>query len=165
MLEDATIERVYGWVFFAQTKEYIESRDISAIAIGSGGTLVEKQSGRCIEFGSAFSTETNLKIYEAGYLDHPDFDLLITEVSQIQEAVRLLDQLAISYVVPEVSNGTAWRIPKAYTQQQLSAKLSRLPCRLNVGSLYFKWQVVEEMKTSPALKFSLLPNDGSRNEI
>jgi hypothetical protein len=122
-------------------------------------------AGRCIEFGSAFSTDINLRIYEAGYLDHPDYDLVVTEVSQVDEAIRLLAMLEIRYVVPEVSNGTTWRIPKVYSHQQLRAKLSRLPCRLNVGYLYFKWQVLEHMKSSAAFRFSLVPNDGGRNEV
>jgi len=165
VLEDATVERSYGWLFFAQSKEYIETRDPAAMLFGSGGTLVEKHTGRCIDFVSAFSTDINLRIYEAGYLDHPDYDLVVTEVSQIDEAVRLLTRLALTYVVPEISSGTTWRIPKVYTQHQMHAKLSRLPCRLNVGNLYFRWQVLEHMKSSAALKFSLVPTEGSRNEV
>jgi hypothetical protein len=165
VLEDATVERSYGWLFFVQSKRYIETRDFKAKLIGSGGTLVEKHTGRCIDFGSAFSTDINLQIYEAGYLDHPDNDLVVTEVSQIDEAVRLLTRLNITYVVPEVSSGTTWRIPKVYTQHQISAKLSRLPCRLNLGGLYFRWEVLEQMKSSGALRFSLVPNDGARNEV
>jgi Immunity protein 35 len=165
VLEDATVERSYGWLFFAQSKEYIETRDPAAMLFGSGGILVEKHTGRCVDFVSAFSTDINLWIYEAGYLDHPDYDLVVTEVSQIDEAVRLLTRLALTYVAPEISSGTTWRIPKVYTQRQMHAKLSRLPCRLNVGGLYFRWQVLEHMKSSAALKFSLVPTEGGRNEV
>jgi hypothetical protein len=165
VLEDWTVERSYGWLFFAQSKRFIETRDFDEALVGSGGTLVEKHTGRCIDFVSAFSTEVNLQIYEAGYLDHPDYDLVVTEVSQMDEAIRLLTRLRIQYVVPEISCGTTWRIPQDYTHRQLHDKLSRLPCRLNLGGLYFRWEVVEQMKSSGALRFSLIPSEGACNEV
>lgn len=165
VLEDWTVERSYGWLFFAQTKRYVETRDPAAMVFGSGGTLVEKHTGRCIDFVSAFSTDINLRIYESGYLDHPDYDLVVTQVSQIDETVRLLTRLKLSYVVPEISGGTTWRIPKVYTERQIRAKLSRLPCRLNIGRLYFLWRAWEQIKDSAALKCSLVPNEGGRNEL
>lgn len=70
IVDKHTVEKDYGWVFFAQTKKYIRSEEITHIAIGFGGTLVEKTTGKIYKFGSVFSLEENLKIYELGYLKY-----------------------------------------------------------------------------------------------
>ena len=70
--ESSIIEKEYGWVFFPQSKLYLETGNWRDMLIGSGGDLVEKETGRIISFGSAYSIEKNLKIYE---LEHRNFDL------------------------------------------------------------------------------------------
>jgi hypothetical protein len=165
VLEDNIIEKEYGWVIFSQTKRYIETGDPTFMAVGSGGVLVEKHTGRLIEFGSAYPTEINLQIYEAGYLAYDDFDLVVTATSDSEEAVRLLCGLGITYVKPEIEGDTTWRIPKTFSVQQLRARLRHLPCRFNLGSAYFKWEALERMQASHSLQFELVPNEGLRNEI
>jgi len=165
ILEESTIEKDYGWIVFFQTKAYIRSRKFEDMAIGPGGILVEKQSGRTIEFGSAYSTETSLKIYEAGYLDCDDFDLVITEIANLEETLDFLSSLSIVYIKPEVESGITWRIPKSFTRAQLREKLATLPCRVNLGSLYFQWETLERMKTASSLRYELVANNGFRNEI
>jgi hypothetical protein len=164
VLEECVIEKDYGWVIFSQTKRYIETKNPALRTIGLGGILVEKNTGRLIKFGSAYSTETNLKIYEAGYFAHDDYDLVVTATSTPEEAVRLLDELRIAYVKPEIEGGTVWRTPKPYSTQQLRERLYHLPCRFNLGSLYFSWQALECMKASASLQFELVANTGFRNE-
>ena len=165
VLEDLIIEKEYGWVIFSQTKRYIETNDPTYMAVGSGGILVEKSTDRLIEFGSAYPTEVNLQIYEAGYLAHEDFDLVVIATSDPEEALQLLVGLGITYIKPEVEGGTTWRIPKFYSAQQLRDRLRHLPCRFNLGSVYFKWATLERMKASDSLQFELVANEGFRNEI
>ena len=165
VLEDNIVEKEYGWLIFSQTKRYIETGDPTFVAVGSGGVLVEKHTGRLIEFGSAYPTEINLQIYEAGYLACDDFDLVVIATSDSEEAVRLLYGLVFTYVKPEVDGETTWRRPKTFSVQQLRARLRPLPCRLNLGSAYFKGEELERMKTSDSLQFELVPNEGLRNEI
>jgi len=157
VLEEHVIEREYGWVIFSQAI----ARDV----FGSGGTLVEKKTGRLIHFGSAYPTEINLEIYEAGYFAYDAFDFVVTAISNLEKAIAFLGDLRISYVTPEVESGTTWRIPKEYSAQQLRDQVRNLPCRFYVGSLYFKWQVIERMKSSASFKFELKENRGFRNEI
>ena len=164
VMEEATIERPYGWLFFIQGKRFIETRDPRDRLAGSGGILVESDGGRCVELGSRYSTRINLKIYEAGYLDHDDFDLIIRAISNLDEAMELLRDLRIRFVTPEVAYGVTWRIPKQYSASQLHQRLLKLPCRFNLGSLYFRYEVLELMKNSACLKFELVPNTGFRNE-
>ena len=165
VLEDRIIEKEYGWVLFSQTKRHIETNDPTFMALGSGGILVEKNTGRLIEFGSAYPTEINLQIYEAGYLAHDDFDLVVIATSDSEEALQLLGGLGITYVKPEVEGGTTWRIPKSYSAQQLRERLRHIPCRFNLGSVYFKWEALERMKASDSLQFELVANAGFHNEI
>ncbi len=71
------------------------------MTFGSGGVLVEKRSGKTIHFGSAYSTDTNLKIYEARYLDHDNYDLVVAKITDFKKALELLNCLSIFYVKPE----------------------------------------------------------------
>ncbi len=80
------------------------------------------------------------------------------------EAEDLLYRLDIRYVRPEFGGETTWRIPKEYKVKEIRARLQQLPCRFNIGSLYFKWRHIERMQASRSLRFELLPNDGLRNE-
>jgi hypothetical protein len=164
-MENATIERHYGWVFFYQTKRFIETRDFFDGLIGSGGILVENNGGRCIEFGSGHSTEISLKIYEAGYLDHDDFDIVISAISNLDEALDLLLGLEIDFVKPEVAYGETWRIPTNYSPIQLRERLLKLPCRFRLGRLNRRYKALELLKKSSCLKYELAPNAGLRNEI
>ena len=165
VLEDRVLEKDYGWVIFTQTKQYIATGDPKSMAVGSGGTLVEKDTGKHIQFGSAYSTETNLQIYEAGYLEHDDFDLIVSEVSDLPATLQLLEGLRITYIRPEVEAGTTWRVPKQYSREQLRQRLSKVPCRFNLGGLYFKWKVLNKMNESRCMRFELVGNTGFRNEI
>jgi hypothetical protein len=165
VMDDRTIERHYGWLFFYQTKRFIETLDWRDGLIGSGGILVENHGGRCVEFGSGRSAELNLKIYEAGYLDHDDFDIVISAISNLEEAIDLLLGLDIVFVKPEVAYGETWRISTRYSPTQLGERLSKLPCRFNLGRLYRLYRALELMKNSCCLKYELVPNAGFRNEI
>jgi hypothetical protein len=165
VMEEATIERHYGWVFFYQTKRFIETRDPFEGLIGSGGILVENNGGRCFKFGSGHSTDISLKVYEAGYLDHDDFDIVITAISNLDEALDLLLGLMIVFVKPEVAHGETWRIPTNYSPIQLRERLLKLPCRFNLGRLSHRYRTLDLLKKSSCLKYELVPNAGLRNEI
>ena len=165
VLEDRVIEKEYGWVIFSQTKQYISTGDPTLMAVGSGGILVEKQTGKHIHLGSAYSTEVNLQIYEAGYLDHDDFDLIVYGISDMSKTLDLLNRLRITYVKPEVEAGATWRVPKQYSVDQLRQRVLRLPCRFNLGAVYFRWDVLNKMKAANCMKYELVGSGGFRNEI
>jgi len=165
VIENTIIEKDYGWLIFDQNKEYLKSRKPSLMSLGSGGTLVEKNTGRLIKFGSLYSTETHFKIYEAGYMTYENYDLIVIDVSNRGETVRLLEQLQITYIKPEIEGTTIWKIPKKYTSQELLNRINETPCRFNLGSLYFNWQHIEYMRKSNSLKFELQENTGFCNEI
>jgi len=157
VMETMTIDLDYGWVVFPQSKAYIRTRRDRDSLMGDGGVLVEKHSGRMIQFGSAYTTEENLKIYEAGYLDADDFDLVVSEVANMEDALDLLCRLEIVHVGRALDGIPASRLPKPLTRAQVRARLSRLPCRFNLGRLYFRWETLELMKRSSSMRYALVP--------
>lgn len=63
LIEDATIEKPYGWVFFYSSKRWLETNDISYALAGNGPFLVERATGSIIEFCSAYPVEASLRGY------------------------------------------------------------------------------------------------------
>ena len=165
VIVDNIIEREYGWVLFPQSKEYIQSGDPMSAFIGSGGVLVEKTTGKTYEFGSAYSIEENLKIYELGYFQYEDWDIEITKVNRENEAIDRLAKLDIRYVVPEEEHGVVWKIPQIYTKKQLKTKLRILPVKFNLGNVYFVWEELESFKKQNAFEYQLSENVGYKNDI
>lgn len=165
ILYDSIVEREYGWVIFWNTKQYIKTGDVRYCLAGPGGTLVEKETGRHIEFGSAYSLEKNLEIYEKGYLKYDDWDIIIKKIFDKSATINGLLGLRLTYVIPEEEHGTVWRIPQNYTDKQLRRKLAELPVRLNIGSLYFTFEVVEQLKVSKPCEFELIENEGHVNSV
>ena len=45
VMEEETIERPYGWLFFIETKRFIETRNYRDGLLSVGSILVEKNSG------------------------------------------------------------------------------------------------------------------------
>ena len=62
LIMDGIIEKPYGWYICFQSKKYLETGNFSDKLVGSGGFIVEKETGNLIEFGSAFPLEENFKI-------------------------------------------------------------------------------------------------------
>jgi hypothetical protein len=160
---DNIIEKEYGWVIFPQSKEYIGTKDPMFMAIGSGGVLVEKETGNTYEFGSAYSTDQNLRIYELGYFQYENWDIVITKVMNEGKTIERLSKLDISYFIPEDEHGTVWKIPQKYTNEQLKNKLKSLPVRFNLGNVYFRWEVLESFKEQNDFEYQLSVNTGYKN--
>lgn len=151
------IEKTYGWYFYSQTKEYIKSGDFRLLEIGSGGFLVEKEKGEVISFGSAYSREENFKIYEAG-LAYKSYDLTITKIRDVNLAIGLLKNLAMTFLQTEIENNIEWKTSKAFNEKQLKEILQNLPYTFTNQNFYFRHKEFEEMKNSKALDYELKVN-------
>lgn len=66
LLEDHIIERSYGYVFFYTTKAKFEDPESEIDIVGNAPFIVERKSGRIIEFGTARSSVYYIEEYEAG---------------------------------------------------------------------------------------------------
>src|SRR5687767_12345676 len=61
---DKTIEKGFGWVFFYNSKQFIESGDFSDRLIGTSPIIVDRQDGSLHETGTAFPIEVYMSRYE-----------------------------------------------------------------------------------------------------
>lgn len=68
ILNDQTQEHDFGWVFFYNTREYIEDGDFSAALAGNAPLIVDKSSGQLYETGTAHSIEHYISAYRQGHL-------------------------------------------------------------------------------------------------
>ena len=64
-MDDETIEKAYGWVFFYQAKAYLESGDIVDALVGNAPYIVNKYTGEVHETGTANPVEEYIAEYEA----------------------------------------------------------------------------------------------------
>ena len=64
ILEDETIEKEWGWVFFYQSKKYIETGDIGEMLAGNAPFIVNKNNGQLYETGTAEDIEYYINEFE-----------------------------------------------------------------------------------------------------
>jgi hypothetical protein len=153
ILPDSIIEKPYGWYFYHQSKEYIETGNIKKMLVGSGGFVVEKESGEVVKFGSAYSLEKNFQVYERGLIGRKD--LIILKVREINESVRLLNRLQMTYIEPEIAHGVEWKIPKLYNEKQIKEAISKLPFAFVNQNFYFRYDEFEKIDDSKCFEYKL----------
>lgn len=64
ILDDETIERGFGWVFFYQSREYLETGDLSQQLAGNAPIIVDREDGSVHTTGTAEPVEHYLAAYE-----------------------------------------------------------------------------------------------------
>lgn len=62
-----TQEEPFGWVFFYQSKEYVENGNFSSMLAGNSPFLVDCKSGKIHSFGTAHPVEFYIKEYGLQY--------------------------------------------------------------------------------------------------
>ena len=65
VLEDETLDRPYGWVFFYQDRQYLETADIRHACAGNAPIIFNCLSGEYHVTGTAQPLEHYLREYEA----------------------------------------------------------------------------------------------------
>ncbi|MBN8228924.1 hypothetical protein JYK02_15550 [Corallococcus macrosporus] len=65
MLEERTIEREFGWVFFYSSKRYVETGDPAFAVGGNAPLIVDRVTGDIHVTGSAYPVEHYIALYEA----------------------------------------------------------------------------------------------------
>jgi hypothetical protein len=63
LVDQHTIERDFGWVFFYDAKRHVETGDIRDALAGNAPIVVTKADGRIHETGTAYPLEHYLKEY------------------------------------------------------------------------------------------------------
>ncbi len=64
ILEDETIEKEWGWVFFYQSKKYIETGDFKEMLAGNAPYIINRSTGIITSTGSAYPIEDYIQAYE-----------------------------------------------------------------------------------------------------
>ena len=65
ILKNETIEKNWGWIFFYQSKAYIESGDFRDMLGGNAPIFVNNETGAVSYAGTAYDIEYYIKEYEA----------------------------------------------------------------------------------------------------
>jgi hypothetical protein len=64
LLDEYTIQKDYGWVFFYQSQRFVETQDRNYLLIGNGPFIVETD-GRVHHLGSANPAEESIAAFES----------------------------------------------------------------------------------------------------
>lgn len=70
IVESATIERAFGWVFFYQSREYLKSGSIHHALAGNAPLVVDRLTGDIVVTGTTHPIEHYLAEYEASLNQH-----------------------------------------------------------------------------------------------
>lgn len=68
ILEQETIDKPWGWVFFYTSRKWLETNDDEYAIAGNAPIIVEGSTGKLYETGTAYSIEQ----YIANYEQHGD---------------------------------------------------------------------------------------------
>jgi len=65
ILDDETIEKDYGWIFFYTSRRYLETNRISYMLAGNGPIIVERENGTLTQLSASLPLEESISSYEA----------------------------------------------------------------------------------------------------
>ena len=65
IIESSIIEKDYGWVFFYNSKKFVETNNSRHFLVGNGPIVVEKADGSIHKLGTAGGAQHQIKLYEA----------------------------------------------------------------------------------------------------
>lgn len=65
IIESSTIEKDYGWIFFYNSKKFIETKNSRHFLVGNGPIVVEKADGSVHKLGTAGGGKYQIELYEA----------------------------------------------------------------------------------------------------
>jgi Immunity protein 35 len=64
LMEEETIEKDFGWVFFYNSKEFLEDHNLSYQLAGNSPIIVDRQDGSVHKTGTAHSIDYYIREYE-----------------------------------------------------------------------------------------------------
>ena len=65
IIDEATITKPYGWIFFYQSKAYLETGNRSEFLVGNAPILIERFNAELAVFGTSHPTEHYIQEYES----------------------------------------------------------------------------------------------------
>lgn len=149
-IEEATLEKPYGWCFFYQSRAFIETGDDQQALTGNSPLLVECETGRVVLLGTSRPVDQALGAYEAGF--YRRYDLTITAVSGLPETVALLQKLRLTYIDPKSGSQRAMHTPRT-----LELALAELPCTFRAQNFQYTYEWLTEIDMSGCCTYQLIP--------
>jgi len=149
-------ELVNGWYF---PWEPIKKGELWG---GSHGVIINKESGKWLQLGSAFPIERDLQAYEDGFTEAV-YDLRILSIQGHNQTLDFLQKLRIEVVEPEWKYGTEWLIPRLLDRNELSCLLMNLPRTFRNVWIYGSIEVVQVARQSRYCEFELIPIEIEEN--
>lgn len=67
IVEDSTIEKEYGWIFFYESKDFLESGKTRDAIAGNSPYIFNKYTAEIVETGAAHTIEYYIKEYERNF--------------------------------------------------------------------------------------------------
>jgi hypothetical protein len=64
ILDNQTIEKEYGWIFFYNSKKFLETGNFRDGLVGNSPVLVERDTGKIHELGTANPVSESIKKFE-----------------------------------------------------------------------------------------------------
>jgi hypothetical protein len=64
VMDEHTIEKEWGWVFFYESSDYLQTGGFSNRLAGNAPYIVNKATGELVETGTALPTEDYIKKFE-----------------------------------------------------------------------------------------------------
>ena len=64
VVEEETIEKEYGWIFFYTSRRFLETGDLNHMLAGNAPIVVDRQTGKVTWLGTAEPLENYLRRYE-----------------------------------------------------------------------------------------------------
>lgn len=64
VLEEETIQKEYGWIFFYTSRRFVETGDVNHMVVGNAPVVVNKRTGKLTFLGTAEPTENYVRRYE-----------------------------------------------------------------------------------------------------
>jgi hypothetical protein len=64
ILDEETLQKDYGWIFFYTSHRYLETNLISHMLAGNGPIVVEKESGALTQLSTAMPLQESIRDYE-----------------------------------------------------------------------------------------------------
>lgn len=65
IIDNLTQEKPYGWIFFFDSKKYLETGNFLFMLCGNGPVVFERESQRIVRLGTALKMEEEIARYEA----------------------------------------------------------------------------------------------------
>jgi hypothetical protein len=87
IIDARTVHKPYGWIFFFNRKEFLETGNYKKSLIGNGPIVCFKLTGRIIRLGSSFDPEKKIAEFESRLKKLRRQALVIAVVTGIYAAI------------------------------------------------------------------------------